>query len=236
MRENMKVEGKIISWNDDKGYGFASTQTKGSEIFVHIKDFEPADYRPCVEQLISFDITEREKGKPKAESILFRGARLQRKTAKRKSSVIGFSLCIVLLFSAFLAYGVMTNKLVLGVVVTYAVLSLYSYYLYAKDKAAARVNKWRISEATLQFWALCGGWPGAILAQATLNHKRKKTAFMVTFYAILILHIALLNWAYSAQGNLLLRSEWLNLQFWLSGTGYFDLLKVWWWKLNQYIQ
>jgi uncharacterized membrane protein YsdA (DUF1294 family)/cold shock CspA family protein len=234
MRANIKVEGKIISWNDDKGYGFASTKTKGSEIFVHIKDFEPADYRPCVDQLISFDITEREKGKPKAELILFRGERLQRKTLKNSLSALFFSLCIILLFAAFLAYGVMKSKLVLSIAGMYFVLSVYTYYIYTKDKAAARVNQWRISEATLQFWALCGGWPGAVLAQVMLNHKRKKLGFMVTFYSILLLHIALLSWSYSAQGNLLLRSEWLNLQFWLSGTGYFDVLQVWWWKLGQY--
>jgi uncharacterized membrane protein YsdA (DUF1294 family) len=63
----------------------------------------------------------------------------------------------------------------------YVLLSLVSYIAYAKDKAAARNDEWRVPENTLPLLALCGGWPGAIVARQRLRHKTRRSVFAWCF-------------------------------------------------------
>lgn len=60
----------------------------------------------------------------------------------------------------------------------YGALSLATFLVYAVDKHAASGNRRRISERTLHFASLFGGWPGAALAQRLLNHKSRKAPFL----------------------------------------------------------
>ena len=68
------------------------------------------------------------------------------------------------------------------------VVSLVAMGFYAWDKRKARRQEWRIPEATLQLWALAGGWPGALLAQRLFRHKTSKFSFQAVFWAIVALH------------------------------------------------
>lgn len=77
---------------------------------------------------------------------------------------------------------------------SYAVLSLITFIIYAWDKRKASQQAWRTPESTLQILALIGGWPGALLAQHQLRHKTKKTTFLLVFWAMTLLNIAALVW------------------------------------------
>lgn len=72
--------------------------------------------------------------------------------------------------------------------VVYASMSLLAFALYAADKRRAARGEWRIGESTLHLVALLGGWPGALVAQQTLRHKRQKPGFMLIFWLIVALH------------------------------------------------
>lgn len=73
------------------------------------------------------------------------------------------------------------------------VLSAVSFLLYAMDKMAAKITgAWRIPEFTLHAVSLCGGWPGAALAQQVFRHKRRKEAFLRVFCATVVGYFALL--------------------------------------------
>lgn len=50
----MKQQGKIIRWQDDKGFGFIQTQNQ-QEIFFHIRDYR-ANTRPTLNEKVLFDI------------------------------------------------------------------------------------------------------------------------------------------------------------------------------------
>lgn len=71
-------------------------------------------------------------------------------------------------------------------------LSAVSFLLYASDKMAAKIGTWRIPELALHAVSLCGGWPGAALAQQVFLHKRRKDAFLRIFVATVMGYFALL--------------------------------------------
>ena len=66
------------------------------------------------------------------------------------------------------------------------VVNLIAYWAYARDKARARAGEWRISEATLHWWELIGGWPAAFLAQRRLRHKCVKRSYQAVFWLIVL--------------------------------------------------
>lgn len=72
----------------------------------------------------------------------------------------------------------------------YILASAVSCTLYGLDKRAARRDQWRIAERTLWRWDLAGGWPGAHIAMRLFRHKRRKRAYMLRYYLIVALHVA----------------------------------------------
>ena len=73
----------------------------------------------------------------------------------------------------------------------YAAMSLLAFLLYAADKRRAMRGEWRISESTLHFVELFGGWPGALVAQRVLRHKRQKRGYMLIVWLIVAVHAAM---------------------------------------------
>ena len=71
----------------------------------------------------------------------------------------------------------------------YLVLSVACFVVYAVDKSAAVVARWRVPENTLLLLGLAGGWPGAIVAQQVLRHKTKKASFRQAFWGTVALNL-----------------------------------------------
>ncbi|MBH3429834.1 DUF1294 domain-containing protein [Pseudomonas alkylphenolica] len=72
--------------------------------------------------------------------------------------------------------------------VMYPVVSLVCVALYWRDKQQARHQGWRTPEKVLHACELCGGWPGALVAQQLYRHKTRKVSFQLSFWAIVALH------------------------------------------------
>lgn len=83
----------------------------------------------------------------------------------------------------------------------FVVVSIITYFVYAKDKSAAEMSEWRISENTLHMHSLLFGWPGAIVAQQRLRHKTKKVSFRIVFWLTVIANVSALGWAHTQKGN-----------------------------------
>lgn len=66
--------------------------------------------------------------------------------------------------------------------------SATAYVAYRIDKRRAEAGERRISELTLHTIELCGGWPGAFLAQRRYRHKIAKRSYQFTFWLIILLH------------------------------------------------
>jgi len=96
-------------------------------------------------------------------------------------------LFIGLVYSYWLGY----TPALLGLI--YLLASLVAYYLYAKDKKAAK--------NTLHLSAFFGGWPGAMVAQHRLRHKTKKMSFRLMFYITFLINIGFVFWLHTPDGS-----------------------------------
>ena len=81
------------------------------------------------------------------------------------------------------------------------VVSFVTFLTFRHDKRRAQSGGWRVSEGTLHFMGLAGGWPGALLAQRRYRHKSSKFTFQAVFWLVVLLHqfVALdylLHWAF----------------------------------------
>lgn len=201
----MKQQGKIIRWQDDKGFGFIQTQNQ-QEIFFHIRDYR-ANTRPTLNEKVLFDIGMDKKNRPCAKNIqqaefvqqkiaernAKHNAYLQRQQAREisentLSSVVIFGLGFLVLLS-IVSLMLKLSWLILG---WYIMLGLITFAMYAKDKSSAKNNGWRTPENTLHTLAIVGGWVGASLAHKILKHKSSKTSFRQIFYATIIINMILL--------------------------------------------
>ena len=112
---------------------------------------------------------------------------------------------MVILFVAIFFIGLIVSTIVTGlstfILSAYIALSLMTFAVYAVDKSAAKNGDYRVSEALLQWLALAGGWPGALLAQHFLRHKTKKKRFLYVFWAAVAVNCAFMIWLHTPLGR-----------------------------------
>jgi uncharacterized membrane protein YsdA (DUF1294 family) len=77
-----------------------------------------------------------------------------------------------------------------AIVAVYAAMSMITFAAYAWDKHSARRGRTRVRERTLHTLELLGGWPGGLVAQQVLRHKRRKFRFYAITWLIVALHVA----------------------------------------------
>lgn len=181
----MRFQGKIIQWQDDKGYGFVTPNGGGQQAFVHIKSFTGAKRRPANGDLITYEAVTDGKGRLSAKKIQFtRKPKLQYNT-----DTTWYGTAFAVLFYSLLYLLVWLNKLDREVLWLYSAASALLFGLCAVDKRAAQRSTQRTPESTLQFIALMGGWPGGLLAQKILKHKNKKASFQRVFWIAVIINL-----------------------------------------------
>lgn len=65
----MRLEGKLVKWNDERGFGFVKPTQGGREVFVHISAFPRDGGRPRLNEPISFEIEVNRDGKTRAIAV-----------------------------------------------------------------------------------------------------------------------------------------------------------------------
>ncbi|MDN2662729.1 cold shock and DUF1294 domain-containing protein [Psychromonas sp. 14N.309.X.WAT.B.A12] len=213
----MKFQGKVINWNDDKGFGFVEPNGGGTRAFVHIKAFNSRSRRPVNGELIIYELVHESGNRYKATNIRFARDNNKEKTksherhspknskpknSKPKSYIL--SSIFTVLFCIGLVLAVFSRKLPFFIGFAYVLISLITILVYAQDKYSAQTGRWRTSVATLHFLSLIGGWPGALIAQKVLRHKTSKSEFISTYRVTVFFNIATLLIIYTEQGQYLL--------------------------------
>lgn len=121
-------------------------------------------------------------------------------SSRNNVPVIAAIACLALAAGAAFA-----GKLPFTILGLYLAASAIAFIAYALDKSAARKDQWRTPENTLHFFALVGGWPGALAAQGLLRHKSKKRSFQIVFWITVILNCGALAWLFSPWGATVFR-------------------------------
>lgn len=194
----MRLEGKIITWKDEQGYGFIAPDNGGPQVFVHIKAFLDGNVRPITNDPVSFELTRDEQGRPQAKYVRRVGGAFRLRSIKKHDALLFLGVAF---FIGALVYLVLVDYLQEFVPALYLGLSIATFLAYWKDKRAARAGRWRTQESILQALSLAGGWPGALLAQRVLRHKSSKESFLLVFWVTVFANVGVLGWSLSPQGS-----------------------------------
>ena len=189
----MRYVGRIIDWNDAKGFGFVEPNGGGDRAFVHVKAFERQGRRPVAGDLVAYVVQRDAQGRLNASAIRFAGAHTRRASASRSSAP---RKTIAAIAFAVLLAGWLRHQWPVEVVVAYAAMSVIAIVLYAVDKSAAKRGGWRTQESTLHVVAMLGGWPGALLAQDMFRHKSSKAEFQSVFWITVVVNCGVLAWVF----------------------------------------
>lgn len=181
----MRLEGEIVQWKDEKGFGFIKPASGGIQVFFHIKAFKGNGKRPKPGLHVSYELSRDAQGRACAENV-----RLNQDGFSLGPATLAFIVSAG--FLSLLAVMTGMKRLALPVLLSYLGLSLLTYGAYAWDKSSAQKGHWRISEANLHTLAILGGWPGALFAQQLLRHKTQKQSFRHVFWLTLAVNIGVL--------------------------------------------
>jgi uncharacterized membrane protein YsdA (DUF1294 family)/cold shock CspA family protein len=187
----LRLAGRIVEWNDARGFGFVVPNGGGERAFVHIRAFERRGGRPFEGAIVSYVVAMDERRRPRAFAVRFAGASFEQKRPSRRlewRSVVG-ALTLLLL-----AIGTVASRLPLAIAGSYIVASALAFAMYGMDKSAARNDRSRIPEKTLHMIDLCGGWPGALIAQDVFRHKSRKLEFQIVFWIGVATNLAVVGW------------------------------------------
>ena len=202
----MKLQGKVLNWNDEKGYGFAEPLGGGDHVFVHIKAFKSRSRRPVNGDVIYFEVARQNDNRYKATNIKFAGDVKASSNRNKATSRVTFGTSITFIFFIVLLGSVFTEKLPAIVFGYYVVISFVTFIVYLTDKSAAKNGRWRTKESTLHLFSIIGGWPGAYAAQQKLRHKSSKEEFKGVFWATVFLNLCGFFWLYTEKGTNFLNS------------------------------
>lgn len=202
--------GRLIQWDDAKGYGFIAPEGGGAKLFVHVKAFGLRPRRPFVGERLSYAVGTDKQGKPRALQVQSLEPRPPReapapRAAKPRGAPGSGGLWLIPAFALLVLACHLLWPLPAALWGFYVAMSMASFIVYWGDKRAAVKGGWRVAEGTLQGLALACGWPGALLAQQILGHKRSKTGFMRWFWFCVALNILVFTLVFTPLGGQVLR-------------------------------
>lgn len=187
----MRFDGEVKIWNDERGFGFIQPRSGGQEIFVHVKAFLSRSARPEVGLRVTFEVETGSDGRKRAKRVELVRAKRQLVRVRNDNPAQWGTATLFAIPGFFVLFGVCAIfwKVPAWVALVYLVASVVCFILYAIDKSAAAAKRWRVSEATLLWVGLMGGWPGAILAQQYLRHKSNKVSFRAKFWSTVTVNV-----------------------------------------------
>lgn len=175
------MQGYIIHFNEDKGYGFIGSDEYEENIFVHISQVKNAD-KLTQGQTVQFGIEKTKKGLAAINVMAGK---------KQYSPYLIFGL-ISLFITLIIFYT--TNQYTQILIAYFISINVTTFVLYGYDKFISSSEKLRVPELNLQTLALLGGSPAALFAQKFFRHKTVKGSFQVIYWVIVVGQIGLIFW------------------------------------------
>jgi uncharacterized membrane protein YsdA (DUF1294 family)/cold shock CspA family protein len=184
-------EGRLVSWDDPRGFGFIEAAGLSAPVFVHMKFLRSRHQRPVVGDVLRFSLGTGRDGKEAAADVEIVGA--APKQAPPPPSIADISrlfAALAILIGAIVAYQFAGAPLWFPAL--YFVMSLGSGLAYWLDKYFARENRPRVRETSLHMADAFFGIAGGLFAQHVFRHKTRKAAFRAITRLIFIAHATLI--------------------------------------------
>ncbi|HEV2883420.1 MAG TPA: cold shock domain-containing protein [Pyrinomonadaceae bacterium] len=133
----MRRQGKIAKWNDERGFGFISSEG-GDSVFVHISSLPRSDRRPSLNEAVSYTLAFDSHGRPQASDVRFI-VRLSSDPPVRQIPRSGNAVRIAFAMSFLIALAVLATvgRLEMSLLALYSGASIITYGCYSRDKTAA---------------------------------------------------------------------------------------------------
>lgn len=175
------MQGYIIHFKDEKGYGFIRSEAYEENVFVHITQVKNA--RELTQgQAVEFDIENTKKGLAAINVIAGK---------KQQSPYLFFGVISLFLALAIFTYASQHLQMFISYFIA---INITTFSLYGYDKFISSGEKLRIPELILQSLALLGGSPAALIAQKFFRHKTIKGSFQIVYWIIVIGQIEIILW------------------------------------------
>jgi uncharacterized membrane protein YsdA (DUF1294 family)/cold shock CspA family protein len=201
----MRYQGRLIEWNDERGFGFIEPNGGGERVFLHIKAVRGVAARPAVGQVFNYTLGKDDRGRPRAIVAETLQLNARRRQAENRRGNSAWRLEAGLAGLAAQVALVLLLGLPVALIAVLAALNLVTFFLYWLDKRAAQAEGQRTPENSLHLAALLGGWPAALMAQRLLRHKSLKQPFQTIFWLTVMMNSFMLLWLGSAMGRALLQ-------------------------------
>ena len=78
----MRIQGRIESWNDQRGFGFVVQNSIGTKAFVHISALADRRRRPVVGALVTYEVAKDDRGRPKAVNVRYVESKVHRERSR----------------------------------------------------------------------------------------------------------------------------------------------------------
>jgi uncharacterized membrane protein YsdA (DUF1294 family)/cold shock CspA family protein len=179
-----QLKGKIRKWDDEKGFGFITSEQGEKNVFFHISDVANRRYRPSEETPVTYTLSYDDRQRPRARNVRFM-------SPPAYSSIIP-SFVSGLFFTLLIIVTRIYDKSLLIPVVS-MVVSILTFLAYGYDKSQAMQKKQRVPERSLHLLSLLCGWPGALIAQHHYHHKNRKSSFQFTYWVVVVMNIGALT-------------------------------------------
>ena len=167
-------QGRIINWNDEKGYGFIQLMPGHENLFFHISTFAYHHRRPAADTAVTVLAVPGQKGGWQASRVLLREHEqaimeegiydIAENSQPKKLEGYLYAFLDVLYFLGLTLISI-------PLAISSAIISVLTVALYRYDKRAAEQGTQRIPNSALHLASLLGGWPGALIARPLLRHK-----------------------------------------------------------------
>ena len=196
-----KQTGIVANWNEEKGFGFIDPEVGDRRVFAHVTDCK-GHGKPFKGLEVQYFLSTDQRGRKRAVEVSPLTGHRKRSRQYRQQL---FSVLLLIVFSGILFFLFSSQRLPVEVVCVYAVMSVFTFLIYAKDKTAAERRAWRTPESKLHMLSLLGGWPGAAIGQSFLRHKSKKLSFRIIYWLTVIMNCAASYLLLTGEGDTLFK-------------------------------
>lgn len=186
-----RYEGRLVSWDDARGFGFIQADGLTAPVFVHMKFLRTRHVRPAAGDVLRFSLGAGRDGQPAAADVEIAGA----PPPKRPPPPTMLDVSRLLAACAILGGAIVAEQF-RGAppwfLALYLVMSLGSGLAYWLDKYFAREKRPRVRENSLHFADAFFGIAGGLFAQHVFRHKTRKKSFRAMTRLIFIAHATLI--------------------------------------------